>query len=189
VNLPESILVKSQKKDLGPKQYREGGHLYRITAHVRYDDECGNKHNSFSITGTIDRSNGVGRWVDDAGGCIHEEVAKHFPELKPFIKWHLTSSDGPMYYIENTLYWLGWRGWSDGKPNSPPNLAHARNTAVWPDMPEDFIAPLLPGGITGGQHNGLFKQLEQPIIDALNERLPALMAEFKRDVESLGFIY
>lgn len=45
------------------------------------------------------------RWVEDSGGCIHDEVAKHFPELAHLIKWHLSSTDGPMHYVANTVYW------------------------------------------------------------------------------------
>ncbi len=99
----KSVLTKHQTKTFGPKTYMENGIKYRITANVRYDDQCGNGHNSFSITGDIDRHNGI-RWIEDAGGCIHNEIGKHFPELKPFIKWHLTSSDGPMHYVANTMY-------------------------------------------------------------------------------------
>jgi len=102
-----SILTKHQKKVYGPKYYTEDGTDYRITATVRYDDQCGNGHNSFSITGEIDRKSGNGRWTDDLGGCIHDEIAKHFPELAPFIKWHLVSSDEPMHYLANTLYHAG----------------------------------------------------------------------------------
>jgi hypothetical protein len=195
-DLPASVLVKHQKKTYGPKEYTRNGRRYRITVEVRWDDMCGNKRNSFTITADIDRWNGA-LWVKDSGGMCHEEVAKCFPELAPFLKWHGTFSDGPMYYIENTLYWLGWRGYADGKPDSPPNLEHARRTAVWPEMPAEFLAPTLPPGGTYGNSGeyrknhslGLFKQLEEPIKAALLERLPALMQEFKRDVESLGFTY
>jgi hypothetical protein len=92
-------------------------------AEVRYDDDCGNGHNSFSITGVIraidkrinPRDNG-----ELAGGCLHEEIAKAFPELAPFIKWHLTSSDGPMHYIANTMYHASDRdfhGLAKGEPS------------------------------------------------------------------------
>jgi len=81
------------------KIYKEDGQDYKITANIRHDDNCGNGHNSFAITGDIYRN---GRY--DVGGCIHDEIAKHFPELKPFIKWHLCSTDGPMHYVANTLY-------------------------------------------------------------------------------------
>lgn len=190
--LPPSVRVFKQDKDTPWKEYTEHRTKYRIKAHLRYDDECRNGHNTFAITGTIDRwevRHGYASWAEDSGGCVHEEIVKHFPEFAHLIKWHLTSSDGPMYYVENTLYWLGWQGWCDGKPGSPPNLQHARNMAVWPELPEEFLAPLLPGGITGGQSRGLFTQLQDPIKQALNERLPALMQEFKRDMEALGFIY
>lgn len=106
-SLPASRLVKSQTKTYGPRFYTEGGQQYRITAEVRYDDQCGNGRNSFSITAEIDRKAGNG-WREDSG-CCHDEVAKHFPELAPFIKWHLTSSDGPMHYQSNVVYHAGDR--------------------------------------------------------------------------------
>src|SRR5688572_28642138 len=102
--LPASVLVKRQKKTFGPVFYTERGLRYRIKAEVRHDDECGNGHNSFSITAEIDCRDG-NRWREDRGGCCHDEVAKHFPELAPLIKWHLVSTDGPMHYIANTIYW------------------------------------------------------------------------------------
>jgi hypothetical protein len=106
--LPASVLTKSQKKTYGPKIFKERGETYRITATVRHDDQCGNGHNSFAITGEIDRKSG-NHWTDDAGGCIHEEIAKHFPDLKPFIKWHLMGTDMPMHYVANTVYLAGDR--------------------------------------------------------------------------------
>lgn len=72
-----------------------------IQVEIRHDDSCKNGHPSFGITGHIERP-GARDW--DAGGCIHEEIARYFPELKPLIEWHLCSTDGPMHYIANTLY-------------------------------------------------------------------------------------
>jgi hypothetical protein len=103
----ESTLTKHQHHKHGPKVFTKNGQKYRITANVRYDDDCGNGHNSFSITGDVDRQNEAGHWYNDSGGCIHDEIAKHFPELRPFIKWHLCSSNGPMHYTANTLYLAG----------------------------------------------------------------------------------
>jgi hypothetical protein len=72
-----------------------------MNVHIRYDDECGNGHNSFSITGEIIYES----WKNpEVCGCIHEEIEKYFPELKKYIKWHLFNSDGPMHYIANTTY-------------------------------------------------------------------------------------
>ncbi len=99
----QSTLTKSQTKVYGPKVYTEHGQRYRITATVRYDDQCGNGHNSFAITADIRRSE-RGRWVEDSGGCCHDEIAKQFPELAPFIKWHGMTSEGPVHYVANTVY-------------------------------------------------------------------------------------
>lgn len=112
IKLPASILTKSQTKTFGPKFYTEDGTQYRITAKVRYDDQCGNGHNSFSITADIDRKDGCGSWREDSGGCCHDKFAKHFPQLAPLIKWHLTSADGPMHYVANTCYHAGDKDWN-----------------------------------------------------------------------------
>ena len=167
-----SVLTRNQRKVFGPKPISGWGEGALIKAEVRYDDSCGNGHNSFAITGEIYIP---GRRDIEAGGMLHEEIAKHFPELAPYLKWHLVSSDEPMHYIANTLYWLGYSGWCDGKPNSPPNLEHARSTAVWPDMPEAFLAS-----------NGAKKET---IIKALEDRRATLQAEFRQAVESLGFVF
>lgn len=119
MELPESKLIKNQKIKFGPKEYKEDGKTFRITAKVRYDDQCGNGHNSFSITGYIDEKTSGG-WREYSGGCIHEEIEKHFPKLKKYIKWHLTRSDGPRHYIANTCYHASNRDYNGllaGEPN------------------------------------------------------------------------
>ena len=80
----------------------------RITAELRFDDNCGNGHESFSITGTICETNGKS-WRETTGGCIHDEIMKHFPRLAHLIPWHLTSTDGPMHYVANTVFHAGNR--------------------------------------------------------------------------------
>ena len=67
---------------------------------LRFDDECGNKHNTFSITGYLTTKRK--RFL--AFGCLHEDIAETFPEFRHLIPYHLCSTDGPMYYIENTMY-------------------------------------------------------------------------------------
>jgi hypothetical protein len=81
------------------RYYKEHGHEYRITAELRFDDECKNGHETFAVTADI-REDGR----EYAGGCCHDEIAKHFPEWAPLIKWHLCSTDGPMHYLANTTY-------------------------------------------------------------------------------------
>lgn len=212
----QSTLTKHQVKEYGWKEYTENGNSMRIKAIVRYDDQCGNGHNSFSITGTTEgklRS----RWTDYSGGCIHEEIVKHFPELAHLIKWHLCSSDGPMHYISNTTYhasdkdyhglrkgeerqlryvktgllcWklddeikiekyvdaekcptqtvtLRYKAWTRIGEGKTQDLEAARRCAIWPDA--------------------TLEQLQDK--KALEARLPDLIKEFKKDVESLGFIF
>ena len=151
MNLPESKLTKQQTKVFGPKKFGENE---TIKAFVRYDDKCGNGHNTFAVTAEI--TNRRGRVGVHSAGCLHDETTRVFPELAPFIKWHLVSSDGPLHYVANTTFWV-----KEG------NLDNARSTAVWPNATAD--------------------QLKNE--SALNSRLPALMSEFKKDVESLGFTY
>jgi len=102
----ESVLTKRQKKVYGPRPISGWGAGAQIKAEVRFDDECGNGHNTFSITGEIYVP---GRRDIEAGGCLHEEIAKAFPELAPFIKWHLVSTDGPMHYVANTVHFASDR--------------------------------------------------------------------------------
>lgn len=102
MKIPESKLTKKQTKEF---RGTIGDTIVRAV--VRHDDECGNGHNSFSITGTLFEKSANGRMVDVGGGCIHDEIAKAIPQLEPYIKWHLTSSDGPMHYLANSLYLAG----------------------------------------------------------------------------------
>jgi len=114
-----------------------------LTIVLRFDDHCGNGHNTFSMTAH-------NRYM---GGCLHDYIVRAKPELKRFVKWHLCSTDGPMHYIANTLYW-----------RDEGNLEYARKSAVWPDA-----------------------QLEDLFKVNLISRLPSLLKEFRKDMESLGF--
>lgn len=99
----ESILTKNQKRTK-TKVFGWDGQEYRITVTLRFDDGCGNGHNSFNATANIQCKSKNGRWCDDSFGCLHDEIAEHFPEYKHLLKWHLCSTDGPMHYIANTTY-------------------------------------------------------------------------------------
>ena len=100
-----SVVVKSQFKTFS-KTIRYDGHPATITIEVRYDDQCGNGHNSFSITGSI-RFPKLCSYDSVVCGCIHKEIAKHMPELAKYIKWHLFDSHQPMHYVANTVYLAG----------------------------------------------------------------------------------
>ena len=134
--LPESILTKKQVKTYGPRAYTENGRTMKILAKVRYDDECGNGHNSFAVTCDMYEQTKGNRWVEVGWGAAHEEIVKHFPELKPFIKWHLVSSDGPIHYIANTLYNAGNRDhWGLLKGEASTNPKHQESRIKFPGSP------------------------------------------------------
>lgn len=121
-------LTKSQKKtfvvDSGSKHRPavtvDGVSYRKVVAEVRFDGKCNNGHNTFAITGSAWIA---GRRINlanpDVCGCIHEIIAVAFPELKPFIKWHLCATDGPMYYVANTTYLARTCSHPGKKPGDP----------------------------------------------------------------------
>lgn len=90
----------------------------QIIAELRFDDECKNGHNTFAITGEIFEIV-RGRKNEIAGGCVHDEITAAFPEFAHLIKWHLTSTDGPMHYLANSVY-LASDADSSGKRKGEP---------------------------------------------------------------------
>lgn len=150
----KSTLQKSQYKKF-TKNINFEGKPCVMTVKIQYDDECENGHNSFSITGDIKNSRRY-----EMGGCIHEEIAKFFPEFKHLIKWHLMTSEGPLYYIDNTTFEFK-RG----------NIEQAKMWAVWGVTPLDTDVNL------------------RADVSFLMRRLPYIMEAFKKDIEALEFIF
>lgn len=98
--------------------YKKGS---RITVEVRFDDECKNGSQSFAITGHVVEP-GARDWA--MGGCIHEEIRKHFPELAHLIKWHHMATDSPTHYVANTVYHAS--NLASGKAAGEPNAWERR---------------------------------------------------------------
>jgi len=103
------------------KKFRRENDEKVVTVTIRFDDECNNGHNSLGITASVYEKNCPG---GGSFGCCHEDVVELFPELEKYIKWHLTSSDGPMYYVENTMYHADEHG---------PKYAHLYQKDVFGD--------------------------------------------------------
>jgi hypothetical protein len=225
-----STLTKKQTKTFRADYVTASGPETLIVT-VRHDDQCGNGHNTFSITGDLYATRGSSRdgtvkhadgrtlkW--SAGGCLHDVIAKRLPELAPLLKWHGCSTDGPLHYIANTTYLAGDRDhwglrkgefkqlydkanglpkWklrdvprhadqiksSDEKPlpvvldwepygtvgeGKERELDAARRAAIWPDATDEEL-------------------MADDLRDRLAARLPALLAEFRAAVESLGLTY
>lgn len=105
INIPESKLTKSQTKTLEKLLPNNE----KITVKLRYDDQCNNGHNTFAMTHELRDLSRRGEAGMISCGCGHELIAEHFPELAKYIKWHLTSSDGPMHYVSNAMYHVSKR--------------------------------------------------------------------------------
>lgn len=114
----ESKLVKNQRKTI-TKTLANGNVL---DIEIRYDDQCGNGHNSFAITGTLYEK--LPRCDKNiiACGCIHDEIIKHAPEYAHLVKWHHMNSDGPMHYLANTIYNASDKDYNGKKAGEPSRI-------------------------------------------------------------------
>lgn len=120
-----SIRQFDQKKYEEKKFFDAQGNECSIKVKLRYDDDCKNGYNTFSITATIYDSSNI--WVK--AGCFHDEIAHHFPHLAKYIKWHLCSSNEPLHYLANTMYWI-----------QQDNIANARKAAIWENATEQQLS-------------------------------------------------
>ena len=94
------------------KMFYENGQKYRIQVRSELVHRDGNSNAYFAIGGDIYRHAKNGRKVWEAGGCIHEDIIKHFPQLQPLVDIHLADEDGvPMHAYANAAYWAGQTKW------------------------------------------------------------------------------
>jgi hypothetical protein len=127
VMLPESKTLPRSEKQFRKLPRKVHGNIF-VEPVVRWDDSCGNGHNTFSVTATLFEENRYGGLVYVGGGCCHDIIEKSHPEIKHLIHWHLCSSDGPWGYLGNTEYhalqhgpkyaWVYYKGPSASDPLS-----------------------------------------------------------------------
>ena len=192
------------------KGYGEGATL---SVELRFDDNCRNGHETFSLTGEVRSLARCEAW-----GCLHDDIAKVFPELAPLIKWDLISTDGPMHYIDNTCYHAGDRDCNGLRRGEQKPILGPDKVPTWvPKItPEKYVkggdqpAPVLVEyELRCREGEGKERDLaaarscavwpdatdeelcqERPQLEAaLKARLPALLAEFKQAMLEIGFIY
>ena len=188
--------------------YREHGKDYQIAVDVRFDDECNNGHESFSMTADITENR---RFY--MSGCCHDEIAKHFPSLAKLVKWHLSSTDGPMHYIANTLYhavehgpthaWVYYTGTSMSDPLrlSPGETkerllgyfkaAKAKEAEGKPGYRVEWDEKTIK--VANFDHARSSAIWPEATVEQLRDkeqlaaRLPGLLAEFHADMVAAGF--
>lgn len=99
------IMKTNSLKHSATKLFTENGTTYRINVNIRLNDECNNGHEDFAITGTLYEKAKNGRMIDISGGCIHDDILKHFPQFKIFVDLHLCDFKGAtMYPTANGFY-------------------------------------------------------------------------------------
>ena len=163
-------LKNNRKQEIKKTGYKADG--TKVVATIRHDDRCGNGHNTFSITADVWYPEDIRKREPSCCGCCHNDVAEAIPELEPYLKWHLCSTDGPMHYVANTVYLAGDRDCWGTPGDKVRQLKAARSVAIWPDATdEELSAP------------------PEELEAALMARLPQLMKDFKEAVESLGLEY
>lgn len=185
----ESKLVKHQVKEFWAT-FTEENRTRVCHLEVRWDDSCGNGHNSFAMTGAVYHTPDIeiakahknnDRMIGRCG-CVHDAIAAAFPQFKHLLKWHLCSSDEPMHYTANAKFWAGfsptWPPADD--PNQqkfyPANYDHLRSTIVYGALPEDLNEDV-------ETMNWIF--LKAFLID----RLPKLIYQMRAEIEEFGFVW
>lgn len=194
-------LFKSQKLKL-QGTLNDNTKIYAI---IRYDDECGNGYNSFSITADIPE---YGMF-----GCCHNEFAEAFPEYAHLLKWHLCGADGPLHYITNTMYHIqenepthAWLYESEyeligglksperciaytkiSKAHKAIDLNPNHNLFIKIDERTKKVADIKAAQKCAVALNATLEQLSDS--EWLLSRLVNLLSEFRYDLEQIGFTF
>lgn len=211
--MTDSVLTKNQTKKFS--RIAEGSD-YKVDVVLRFDDRCGNGHNTFSITGTTYTLNKYDRWEEESGGCIHEQIETHYPEFSHLIPYHLCSTDGPMHYLANTIYLAGDRDYNGLKAGEFKPINKPDGTPIW-EIKEKINSPITSkekpdnlvleyqgyGRIGEGKARELDaarrcaiwpKATDEELMSddlktRLENRLPQLLADFRSAMEGVGFTW
>jgi len=193
------------RKNITPRRW--------ITVNFGFSHHRGNRRPYFSITGSVyDKDTGDRRdsYIDSCG-CIHDQIAEHFPELAHLIRWHLTDDDAtPMHYIANGAYWLefhhGISAWEFDKygqfaREGRTSLDLFKSTVVWREGVDtfgDLLDPLsadAPEGVVFERYADIAlgkayrcKKLRAR-VEAWAAARPDLLTDMKRDMEAAGVVY
>ena len=108
---------------------------------VSYDNQMGKVNNEFSITGEYYE----GKYRKDSTllecGCIHSTIEKFMPELAHSIKFHLMSSEQPIYYFSSTLSYssdVSHKGKEVGEALSWCEFLELKHSKILFDMPKSI---------------------------------------------------
>jgi hypothetical protein len=165
--------------------------------------QIGDEAPYFSITATIyghrwipgehPISHDGKRWWLHTSGCCHSEISSAFPELRPFVRWHLVSQDGPMHYTPNAIFWAehmaGVSRWSHRPYDPDPETAFCNTVAfgavVGDTMPD--LAVRMTGPDTAG--TVITRETVRAAVETwCAARYADLMSAFRRDMDAARHI-
>jgi hypothetical protein len=140
-------------------------------------DHHGDQAPYFSITMDEYKQRRVNERELLSAGLQHGLVRELFPELAPLIRWHLTSTDGPMHYLANGLYWY--------------DCHHGKQKHARPEdkerAPDAFAHTVVLGALSDDMELTLLLALSRNEVEAyLKARLPRLLAAFQADIRAAG---
>lgn len=164
-----------------------------ITATVSYEKLHGNTCPYFSVCGDIMslqyvrgsrpvKFGGHYHYGHTGGQCV-EEIAAAFPELVPYMKWHLAGPDGPMHYVANSVYWH--RRWGDsiaGPPWSEDEVVLEHDT----DTLRDYFCSTCVFTPGEADLEEIVCWDEQELTQWLEARLPRLQSEFMEAMQQVS---
>ena len=117
------------------KVFQQDGFKHRIKVRAELESLSGQTPR-FSITGQIDRQAKNNRWMEECGGCIHEEILQHFPQLQLLVDMHLSDENGvPMHAYANAAYWAG-----QTKYQKFDEMKLAKHLRISPKLADDMMS-------------------------------------------------
>jgi len=176
--------------------HKNGSYVFRTK--VRYGFE--GRPPSFSMTHTTERRPARGgRWSFYTAGIAGQETLRQFPNLAPLARWHIASTEGPLHYIANAVYW--WEIATHRAPQSSggPDPARAfSRTVVLGALPGELTeARVLDEGPPGRPRIVLRVRRVPPrehlatsvdVKKFLLGRLPHLLNVMKEDMQRAGVL-
>jgi hypothetical protein len=115
--------------------YEEDGRRYRIRCDARLSQLRGNPRPYFSVTGEIKVAEG-GYWREHSGGCLHEPILKHWPDLAPLVALHLSDDTGAPMHAEAK----GWYDLAGCYEHGMGQQYHAGNAEYRKRLPIELFA-------------------------------------------------
>jgi len=142
----------------------------------------------FSLTAEIQSLRGS-RWIDQAFGILETEIKRYFPELRKYLRWHLTGIGSPLHYEANGIYfWEQYHGISKWERRSydPDPLEALYSTIIYdPESDDPIPAPLAIVRDRDMSDRAFELARAGAFVKFLRDRFDRMMGEFRRDMIEL----